>query len=391
MEQNNAVLVLNAGSSSLKFKIFEESNLADIGFGLISGIGTDETKLTMKDSNKNIVKEEILDSHLSRDNILSYVLDTIMKIYPINIKIVGHRVVHGGMKYTNPVQVTDEVIEYLNSIYSLAPLHNPHNVAPMEIFKKLYPNLIQVACFDTAFHGTNPNFTRYYPIPRKLIDEDKILRYGFHGISYEYIASQLKAKQPNLYNGKVVICHLGAGASLCALVNGKSYTTTMGLTPLDGLAMGTRCGSIDPSIIFYLAKNKNMSLEDIEFMLFNKSGVLGISEKTSDFGKLVKDEDAKCKEAWTVYSFNVIKHIGSLITAMGGIDGIVFTAGVGENSAKIRKEVADSLKFLGLEIDDSLNKENTEIFSTANSKIRMMVIPTQEELMIAKHSLSFAK
>ena len=389
------MIIINAGSSSLKFKLFYKSNLQEFSNGQITGIGTEKVKLVVKDSEtEKKIKEEILDSKLSRDNILVNLISILSGIYTdIEITSAGHRIVHGADKYINPTLVNADVISYLKSIEHLSPIHLPHNIRPMEVLKSKFPNIKQVACFDTAFHATNPIHTKLYAIPRELSIEDKIVRYGFHGISYQYIAEYLKENYPDLYRGKVVICHLGAGASLCALVEGKSFTTTMGFTPLEGLVMGSRTGNIDAGILLYLMNNKGYSVKDLENMLYYKSGVLGLSGISSDFYTLETSEDPRAKEALEVYSYNLIKSIGGLIAVMGGIDCMIFTAGVGENDSISRNKVAEAFKYLGVELDEIANKSRPvlETITKPSSKVKMMVIPTNEELMIAKEVSRLAK
>lgn len=386
---NEAIIVINAGSSSLKFKLFAKEQLTVIALGQITGIGTECPKLVIKDANEKIMVNTKLATITTRDNLLVDLLNTILELFP-NIKIImaGHRVVHGGNKYNAPTLINNEVIKYLKSIISLTPIHLPHNIRPMEVLQSKFPEIKQVACFDTAFHiATNPMYTRLYALPRKVINNGDVLRYGFHGLSYEYIASHLQTQEPELFQGNVVVCHLGAGASLCALVHGKSFTTTMGFTPLEGLVMGSRSGNIDAGVLLYLLKEKKYSVQDIEDLLYFKSGILGLSEISSDFYTLSNSKEPQAKEALTVFKYNLVKNIGSLIAVMGGIDAIIFTAGVGENDAKVRKYVADSLQFLGVALNEEANKENKTVFSKGESKVKLMVIPTQEELMIAKHSV----
>ncbi|MFL1780544.1 acetate/propionate kinase [Candidatus Hepatincolaceae symbiont of Richtersius coronifer] len=386
--KTNCILVINAGSSSLKFKIFQEKDLLDINYGQIVGIGTSKVTMTIKTSDtKKVIKEEVLPSSIARDNILAYLLENLLTLVPhLTIKYAAHRVVHGGRKYNAPTIITQEVIDDLKTIENLSPIHLPHNIRPMELLKQQFPTIKQVACFDTAFHSTNPDYTRYYAIPRKLIEEDQIMRYGFHGLSYEYISGRLKEIDPQVAQGKVVVCHLGAGASLCALVNGKSFTTTMGFTPLDGLVMGSRCGAIDVGILLFLMQNKGYTPKDIEQLVYYQSGVLGLSEESSDFYVIQNSQNPKAQEAWQVFLYNLIKHIGSCIAAMGGIDALVFTAGVGENSAHLRTEITKNFSFLGLILNEVANNNKDELISAINSKIKIYVIPTQEEFIIAKHA-----
>lgn len=391
--KRNTIIVINAGSSSLKFKLFEKENLQEFSYGQITGIGTEKVKLVVKNSDGDAkLKEEILDNKLSRDDILINLIATLMELYTdIEITSAGHRVVHGADKFIEPTLVTPEVISYLKSIEHLSPIHLPHNVRPMEVLQSKFPEIKQIACFDTAFHATNPMYTKLYAIPRELSYEDKIVRYGFHGISYQYIAQHLKENHQDLYKGKVVICHLGAGASLCALVEGKSFTTTMGFTPLEGLVMGSRPGNIDAGVLLHLMNHKGYSVKDLENMLYYKSGVLGVSGISSDFYMLETSDKKEAKEALDVYEYNLIKSIGSLVAVMGGVDGIIFTAGVGENAAHTRVAVGNAFKYLGVEFDEVANKAKEETITKPSSKVKMMIVPTNEELMIAEEVCKLAK
>lgn len=389
----DTMIIINAGSSSLKFKLFDKANLNEFSNGQITGIGTEKVKLVVKDSaTGDKIKEEILDSKLSRDDILISLISILTGIYTdIEISSAGHRIVHGADKYIQPTLVDNELISYLKSIENLSPIHLPHNIRPMEVLQSKFPSIKQVACFDTAFHATNPKYTKLYAIPRELSIEDKIVRYGFHGISYQYIAEYLKEHHTDFYNGKVIVCHLGAGASLCALVGGKSFTTTMGFTPLEGLVMGSRTGNIDAGILLHLMNHKGYTAKDLEEMLYYKSGVLGLSGMSSDFYTLEISEDPRAKEALEVYGYNLIKSIGGLIAVMAGVDAIVFTAGVGENDYISRAKVAKSLEYLGVEFDEEANKDKSEVITKVSSKVKMMIIPTNEELMIAKEVSKLAK
>ena len=388
MNKIKAIIVINAGSSSLKFKLFNEKDLNDIVFGQITGIGTEKTKVVIKDSTtKEAIQEKIIPSNTTRKQIVVNLLTDLHSLYPhVEIVSAGHRVVHGGTQYTNPIVINDGVIKGLKSIEYLSPIHLPHNIAPMEILLEETKDLKQVACFDTAFHASNPMYTRYYGIPRKLANEDNIIKYGFHGLSYEYISEKIKEIDESLYSGNVIVCHLGAGASICAIKNGKSLTTSMGFTPLDGLIMGSRCGSIDPGIILYLLQNKKYTPKEIEDLLYYKSGILGLSEISSDFYTLEISKETQAKEALEIFCYNLAKQIGGFIVALGGIDGIVFTAGVGENASDIREYIANSLGFLGAKIDNNANLNKDLVFSTNDSKIKFFTIPTNEELIIAKHT-----
>ncbi len=389
--KKDAIIIINAGSSSLKFKLFHKNNLLEFSYGQITGIGTEKIKMIIKDTlQAKTLKEELLDTSLSRDDILVTLINTLVSLYlDMQIIAAGHRVVHGGDKYLKPTLITSQVIQDLKHIQDLSPIHLPHNIRPMEVLIAKFPNIKQIACFDTSFHATNPMFTRLYGIPKELSQDSKIIRYGFHGISYNYISEYLKNNHKDLYNGKVVICHLGAGASLCALMEGKSYTTTMGFTPLQGLVMGSRCGDIDPGILLYLIKYKNYTHKDLEDLLYYKSGVLGLSSISSDFYTLERSTDPKAAEALHVYNHNLAKAVGAMMASMAGLDAIIFTAGVGENAQLTRKYIADSFSFLGVSFDDDANNAKAEIITKPDSKIKMLIIPTNEELMIAKETATY--
>ena len=391
--KQEGIIVINAGSSSLKFKVFLKDTLKEVIFGQVSGIGTIKTKLVIKSAHdRSVLKESILDQNISRDDIVSNLIDYILEAIPdINIVIAGHRVVHGGTEHIKPEVITKDVINSLKDIIPLAPLHLPHNIMPMEVLLNKLPNIKQVACYDTAFHSTNPMYTRYYAIPRKLIEDDKIMRYGFHGLSYEFITETLKELDKDLYSKKVIVCHLGAGASISAIENGVGFTTTMGFTALEGVPMGTRTGDIDPGVLLYLMKYKNYNYDDLEKLLYHESGMLGLSEESSDFYIMETSQKEKTKEAWHTYKYNVAKKVGSIMGAMGGVDGIVFTAGLGENAPEVREYIADKFAFLGIKLDKEANDKNALVITTKDSKVKMMVIPTNEELVIAQHATKLIK
>jgi acetate kinase len=387
--ENNCLIIINAGSSSLKFKIFTANNLTELFTGQISGFGTKEVDLIIKDcKTKEIIKKHIF-TETDRDTILSQTLDTIIKLdKSLNIIAFGHRVVHGGSKFKTSTLVNNDVINYLKSINHLAPLHMPHNLKPIEILANNYPHIKQVVCFDTAFHTSAPQHTKMYAIPLNLTESDEIIRYGAHGTSYEYIVNELEKIDPALYSKKTIICHLGSGASICAVNKGKCFTTSMGFSVLEGLIMGTRPGNIDAGILLYLMNQKKYSLADLEKMLYYQSGILGLSENTNDFRILQQATDEKSKFALEVFNYNLVKNIGAMIAVLEGVDGIIFTAGVGENSPKIREYVLNKLSFLGIEIDNANNNKNALVITENNSKIKAMVIPTNEEVMIARHTIN---
>jgi acetate kinase len=298
---------------------------------------------------------------------------------------VGHRVVHGGTKYSAPIQVDAEVMAALTTLVPLAPLHQPHNLAPIRAIAEAAPHLPQVACFDTAFHRSQTQLAQSFALPRKLT-ESGVRRYGFHGLSYEYVASRLKEIAPGLANSRVVIAHLGNGASLCAVHRGQSVASTMGFTAVDGLMMGTRCGSIDPGVLLYLMDEHGMDARAIEDLIYRKSGLLGVSGISSDMRALRASSEPAAAEAIALFVYRIVREIGSLTAALGGLDALVFTAGIGEHDSATRVEVAAGCSWLGLRLDEARNAKGAGRISADDSVISTWVIPTDEERMIAHHT-----
>ena len=292
---------------------------------------------------------------------------------------------HGGLHYSRPAHVTPELIAELEALVPLAPLHEPHNLAPIKMAMHLNPELPQIACFDTAFHRTAPEVEQAFALPYSLYEEG-IRRYGFHGLSYEYIASVLPRCAPEIANGRVVVAHLGNGCSACALRNRVSLATTMGFTALDGLPMGTRCGELDAGVVLHLIQQKGMSPEELVDLLYKRSGMLGLSGISSDFRQLLASDNPRARFAIEVFCYRVAGHIASLAAALGGLDGIVFTAGVGENAAPVRSAICRACEWLGVELDEAANQENKERISMPNSRVAAYVIKTDENLMIARHA-----
>lgn len=380
------ILICNAGSSSLKFKIFivQDSQYEVLTEGQFTRINSDKPQFVIKVDGQKHSKE--FNTSLCMQQILEYLNLEINRYFPsLNIVCIGHRVVHGGEIYSKPTLVTPELIENLKSIIYLTPIHLPHNIAPMEICGSIFTGIPQVACFDTAFHSTIDEIRSTYAIPEKFTKEEKIRRYGFHGLSYEYLSCKLKEIDAVSASGKVVMAHLGAGASIAAVKNGQSVDTTMGLTPLEGLVMGTRCGSIDPSIVLHFMK-KGLSYEDLTKILYFESGLLGISGLSADFVIISTSEDEKAKKAYDIFVSSVVKNILAMTGSLEGADAIVFSGGIGENSAKLRRDVLAKLSWLGVKINEDNNTANQEKISSEQSTIKAFVIPTQEELIIAKHA-----
>jgi acetate kinase len=303
----------------------------------------------------------------------------------LELKGVGHRVVHGGDAYSCPVRVDDTVLRTLEKFCPLAPLHQPHNLGPIRSVMKLGADIPQVACFDTAFHRTNPPLAQLFALPREFTDEG-IRRYGFHGLSYEYISRRLQVLDPVTATGRVVVAHLGSGASMCALLNGQSIASTMGFSAMDGLPMGTRPGNLDPGVVLYLMQEKGMALDDLVDLFYKHSGLLGVSGISNDMRVLQESDDPRAEEAIGVFVYRIQRELGSLAAVLGGLDALVFTAGVGENSPAIRARVCEGARWLGLRLDPVANDQGQSKISTPDSPVSAWVIPTNEELMIATHT-----
>jgi acetate kinase len=389
--KGNAILVINAGSSSLKFSVFRELSDGDVAVainGQISGIGT-EPKFEAKDTAKHLLADKAWGPGEKSDRpaLLGYLLDWVEEhLDGAKLIAAGHRVVHGGSKYSHPVRLTPEVIAELEALVPLAPLHQPHNLAAIRALTEAHPELPQVACFDTAFHRGQPWQSQTFALPRAMTDEG-IRRYGFHGLSYEYIARRLPEVAPELADAHVVVCHLGSGASMCAIKGGRSIDSTMGFTAVDGLPMGTRTGRLDPGVLIYLMRAKGMGADDLEKLLYNKSGLLGVSGISNDMRVLLESADPHAAEAVELFCHSVAKETGALAASMGGLDAIVFTAGIGERSTPVRARVAKKLAWLGVKLDADANDANETKISAADSRIPVFVIPTDEERMIAQHTV----
>ena len=394
-------LVINCGSSSLKYQLIDMSNEESMVQGLVERIGIEGSALTQKTpgKGKHVINTEIKD----HKDAIKLVLEALVnEEYGViksmdEISAVGHRVVHGGEKYSESVLITDEVLDSIRDCIALAPLHNPPNIIGIEACRELMPNVPMVAVFDTAFHQTMPEVAYIYPIEYKLYEDYRIRKYGFHGTSHKYVSNKLgEILGKDIKDLKIISCHLGNGASITAIKDGKSFDTTMGFTPLEGIVMGTRSGSIDPAIPTYLMKECNYTLEEVETSLNKKSGVLGISGVSSDFRdieKAVAEGNERAKLALDIFHYKIKGQIGAYIAQMGGVDAIIFTAGVGENGPESREACLSGLEFLGIKLDSEKNKSRgklTEI-SAKDSKVKVYVIPTNEELMIAKETVNLLK
>jgi acetate kinase len=382
-------LVLNAGSSSLKFCVYRRPEAEAWRLearGQIEGIGT-APRLSAKDGEGAALADQPLDASV-RDGraALDRLADWLRSRYGgARVLGVGHRVVHGGPRFGGPAVVTSQVLEELKKLVPLAPLHQPYNLAAIEAVSERLPGVPQVACFDTGFHRGQPPVAEVVPLPREICGPG-VQRYGFHGLSYEYIASVLPDVAPEIARGRVIVAHLGSGASLCALRNGKSVDSSLGFTALDGLCMGTRPGALDPGVVLYLFQGLGLAPSQVEAILYKKSGLLGISGISNDMRDLLASREPGARLAVEYFVYRAAKEIGALAAVLGGIDGLVFTAGIGENSSEIRRRIGESCAWLGVEIDQQANGGQGPRISTARSRTSAWVIPTNEELMIARHT-----
>lgn len=363
--KNKVILTLNAGSSSIKFATYAIQNpLLKLNDGDIVNINTAPV-FRIRNHHKQIIFNETYDKNHNYDFFFNELLDK-LSTNDEELVGVGHRVVHGGPRYYQPTKVTQEVVEYLRTLIPFAPLHQPYNVAAIETISKKHPKLRQVACFDTAFHHTHPAVADQFALPRSLTAEG-VRRYGFHGLSYEYIISKIKLSFPEKHRQRIIVAHLGNGSSLCAIKNGVSIASTMGFTALDGLMMGTRCGSIDPGVLLYLMQSKNMTVSEVEKLLYHQSGLLGVSGISNNMQVLLADKSQAAHDAIELFIYRIKREIGSMAAALEGLDLLIFTGGIGENAAIIREAVSDNLDWLG--------------------HPTVMVIPTDEEWVIANHTL----
>ena len=383
-------IVLNAGSSSLKFSIYRRPASSAWALdcrGQIDGIGT-APKFSAKDGSENKLDEPGLDSSV-RDagTALDSLAGWLRSRYGGGARVlgVGHRVVHGGARYAAPTIVTPQVLDDLRALVPLAPLHQPYNLAAIEAVGERLPGVPQVACFDTSFHRGQPAVAEVIPLPREIASAG-VQRYGFHGLSYEYIASVLPEVAPEIADGRVIVAHLGSGASLCAMKGRKSVDSTLGFTALDGLCMGTRPGALDPGVVLYLFQGLKLSAKEVETILYKKSGLLGISGVSNDMRDLLGRTDPAARLAVDYFVYRAAKEIGALAAVLGGVDALVFTAGIGENSAEIRRRICEASAWIGIELDEAANERKTPRISRAGSRVSAWVIPTNEELVIARHT-----
>ncbi len=384
-----AILILNAGSSSIKFALYpakeREGDRAALYQGEIEGIGH-SARLNARDASGKSVADTAIVGSTTHHAALSALLKWIGgHSGGIELTAAGHRVVHGGREFTGPVKLTPHVMEKLQALNPLAPIHQPHNLAAISALSKLHPELPQVACFDTSFHATQPAVATTFALPRTLSDKG-VKRYGFHGLSYEYIASILPDHLGTTANGKVVVAHLGHGASMCAMAGRRSIATTMGFSALDGLMMGTRCGALDPGVILYLLDHERMSSREISLLLYEKSGLLGVSGASDDMRDLLSSQDVHAAEAIDLFVYRIVRELGSLVAALGGIDAMVFTGGIGEHASEIRARVCRQATWLGARLDDAANTTGHPRINSTDSAISILALPTDEEWVIARHT-----
>ena len=386
---SDAIVVLNAGSSSIKFSVFaiRGGDLELVLRGQTEGLYT-EARFLAKDGSGAVVAGHSWDAGHppGHDGALEHLLDYLRaELSAYRTIAVGHRVVHGGPDASGPVRITPEVLDYLKGFVPLFPLHQPHNLGPVQLLLEHAPELPQVACFDTSFHCTNPKISQLYALPPEYA-EAGVRRYGFHGLSYEYVASVLSQFDQRAASGKTIVCHLGNGVSACAMQDGRSMASSMGFTGVEGLPMGTRSGALDPGVMLYLMDQRGMDARAIEHLIYKESGLLGISGVSSDMRTLLQSNAARPRLAVDLFVYRIGRELGSLAAALGGLDAIVFTAGIGEHAAEIRERVCRDAVWLGVELDADANATHGPRISSATSRASAWVIPTNEELMIARHT-----
>ncbi|HTG78736.1 MAG TPA: acetate/propionate family kinase [Sphingomicrobium sp.] len=379
--------VINAGSSSIKFAIINDDPEQSLLFrGQMEKIGVGPSLTVEGPAGEKLIEKEWGAKDIDHHSGTRIILESCIALLGgETIEGIGHRVVHGGTSFAAPTVVTKDVVASLKALCPLAPLHQPHNLTPIESIMAEAPHIRQVACFDTAFHQTQQQLAQNYALPRELT-EAGVKRYGFHGLSYEYVSGKLRDVAPDQADGRIIVAHLGNGASLCAMHHGRSVATTMGFTAVEGLVMGTRCGSIDPGVLIYLMDERGMDARALEDLIYKKSGLLGVSGLSSDMRTLRGSDDPRAREAIDLFIYRIVREIGSLSAALGGLDGIVFTGGIGQRDTKTRKEVIDGCGWLGAAIDEQLNAAGQGRIDATTSRIPVWVLPTDEERVIARHT-----
>ncbi len=390
----DAILAINAGSSSLKFGLFEIRGGSDPGpmaRGAIEGVGHNQHFSATDAAGSMLEDRHWRGEEANYETMLGALLCWAeAHVLPDILTAAGHRVVHGGSRFTAPVRLTKEILQQLEALTSLAPLHQPHSLAPIRALARLRPGLAQVACFDTGFHSTMPAVATQLALPRDY-EAEGVRRYGFHGLSYEYVARTLRQVAPGLADGRVVVAHLGNGASLCAMRDGRSQDTTMGFTALDGLVMGTRCGALDAGVVLYMLQQKKLAADEIEQVLWQRSGLLGVSGLSSDMRTLLASSQPPARAAVDLFVFRIAKETAAMAASLEGLDGLVFTGGIGEHAAKIRSMVCGRLHWLGLTLDETANSAGAGRISAACSRVDIHVVPTDEEATIARHTLNILR
>jgi len=391
---SDAIVVLNAGSSSLKFCVFDVGHDLDlVARGQIEGLGTSPKFKARNKQGETLADSSVTSStgKVGHPEAFAHLADWVRAQYAGEYRAVaiGHRMAHGGMKYSQATLITPEVMGELEQLIPLVPLHQPHNLAGVTAVLQLRPDLPQVACFDTAFHRNRPTVSERFALPNELFEQG-VRRWGFHGLSYQFISSQLQKIAPKLREGRVIVAHLGSGASMCAMHGGRSVDTTMSFSALDGLPMGTRCGTLDPGVILFLL-GRGMTAAQIESLLYKKSGLLGISGVSNDVRDLLASKEPLAAEAIDYFVYRITREIGALTAVLGGLDGLVFTAGVGENSPIIRQRVCSGLGWLSIKVDQSANQRGRGCISPPGASPQVWVIPTDEESVIAAQTLEVAR
>jgi len=387
------ILTLNAGSSSIKFSLYAPTGTKqDPGLrlaGQVENIGG-APRLRGKSSEGDRFERDLPgDKASDHQGALHAILDLVDERFPgISVPCVGHRVVHGGVAFTEPAILDDGVKAELERLVPFAPLHQPHNLAGVAAATEAFPDALQIACFDTSFHRNHPFVDDVFALPRKYYDQG-VRRYGFHGLSYDYVSGRLAETAPLLHAGRVVVAHLGNGASMCAMLGGCSVGSTMGFSALDGLPMGSRCGQLDPGVVLYLMDHEGMNAEEISDLLYRQSGLLGLSSLSNDMRTLRAADTKEAGQAIDYFVFRIRRELGALAAVLGGLDAVVFTGGIGENAHPIRARVCEGMAWIGIELDHAANEDNAGVISTPLSRARVMVVPTNEELVIARAALRF--
>lgn len=386
MSAQQVALVLNAGSSSLKFALYDIGGAEEpreLAAGLVEAIGACprlKARFGTDDTARDLPPTAAADHAAA----LATTLALLRERFPrAQMAAVGHRVVHGGPSLAEPQRVTGEVLEVLRALSPFAPIHQPYNIAGIEAAMAAFPGAVQVACFDTAFHRNHPKVNDTFALPREYYDKG-VRRYGFHGLSYDYVAGELRRMAPLLHDGRVVVAHLGNGASMCGMIAGRSVASTMGFTALDGLPMGTRVGQIDPGVIFYMVQQEGRTIDEVRDIFYSRSGLLGLSGLSNDMRVLEAAGTPEAQEAIDYFVFRCRRELGGLAAALGGLDALVFCGGIGENSRLIRERICENLDWIGIEIDRGRNAANARVLSTELSRTRVLVVPTNEEIVIAR-------